>query len=148
MLYVLKAHPNPAGKDRSRYQPPTNDKLNEEWVEFINNGYQSIDLAAFTLHDYTYHANCVKSEERQLQSYTGTLQAGHSVRVHTGAGQTYNTGSTWHVFLNRENFVWNNECGDYVILRENTSLHDWASYDPNPPDDVILQRVAGTNSLR
>ena len=148
MLYVWKAHPNPIGRDHPWNQPPTNEKLNEEWVEFVNNAAQPIDLTGFTLHDYTFHAQCVKSGERELQSYTGTLASGYSIRVHTGSGQIYNAGSIWHFFLNRDNFVWNNACGDYVVLRQNTNLHDWARYEPNPPDGVILTRVAGTNLLR
>ena len=148
MLYVWKAHPNPVGRDHPRNQPPTNEKLNEEWIEFLNNQTYAVPLQEFTLHDYTFDGRCVKTGERQLQTYTGTLQPGHSVRVHTGTGQTYNTGTVWHLFLNWENFVWNNACGDYVVLRRNTNLDDWASYEPNPPDGVVLERVPGTNLLR
>ena len=146
-LYVTKAHPNPVGKDKPRYQPPNNDKLNEEWIEFANNGSQTVAMDGVSLHDRTYDAHCKSTGERQLQSYTGTLAPGNTVRVHTGSGTSYDTGTVRHLYLGESNFVWNNGCGDQVILRRNTTLVDWAGYDPNPAEGVILARKPGTNKL-
>ena len=28
------------------------------------------------------------------------------------------------------------------------SLVDWASYDPKPPEGIVLNRIPGTNKLR
>lgn len=146
-LYVTKAHPNPAGKDKSRLQPPDNEKLNEEWIEFTNNGTQTEDMTGVSLHDRTYDDRCNSTGERKLQTYRGSLAPGHSLRIHSGSGTAIDSGALRHLYLDERNFVWNNRCGDQVILRKNTSLVDWAAYDPNPAEGQTLTRKTGTNKL-
>jgi hypothetical protein len=69
------------------------------------------------------------------------------VRVHTGAGETFQDGNVFHLFLNRGNYVWNNRCGDSVILQSGGTIVDWAAYGNNPSEGKILARVAGQNRL-
>jgi hypothetical protein len=146
-LYVTRAHPNPIGKDKLRWDPPSNEKLNEEWVEFRNITVSKLQLAGVSLHDNTYDSNCSSTGERQLTPFTGELESGGSVCVHTGAGQNSFDGDVHHLYLGRQNFVWNNRCGDRVVLRVNGDLLDWAYYDPNPPEGGVLRRREGTNKL-
>lgn len=146
-LYVTKAHPNPAGKDKARWDPPTNEKLNDEWVEFANITSSKVSLGNVTLQHRTYDSQCNLTGEDMVTDFRGDLEPGGSVRVHTGSGQSYFDGVVHHVYAGRANFVWNNKCGDQVILRANDNLHDWAAYDPNPPEGAILRRKQGTNKL-
>ena len=145
-LLVTFALPNPAGKDRSA-SGITNAQLNNEWVEFKSPGYQGVSLNGVSLFHYTFDGGCEKTGEESVTPFYGTLAAGHSIRVHTGSGQSYQEGAVTHHYLNRGNYIWNNRCGDYVILRSGTALLDWAFYDRNPTEGRVLARVAGTNKL-
>lgn len=146
-LYVTRALPNPVGKDRSRYGTPNNDQLNAERIEFVNTTSRLRSLAAVTLWDRTFDHKCNPTGERLLATLSGDLPASGVARVHSGSGRNFWDGGILHIYLNRSNYVWNNECGDRVMLKINGQFIDWAEYEPNPPEGVILNRVAGTNRL-
>lgn len=147
-LYITFAQPNPKGKDRPPFTGPTNDQLNEEWVEFTNPNLVSVSLEGVGLRDYTFDRTCRKTGERRLTTFSGSLSSKYSVRVHTGAGQPWDEGTRRHLYLNEGNYVWNNACGDTALLRyPSGGLIDWAQYAPNPPEGV-LRRVPDTNELR
>jgi hypothetical protein len=147
-FYVTSAQPNPAGKDRPPYEGPSQRQLNQEWVEFMNTTQQTLGLDNLHLYHYTFDDRCKKTGEGHLISFRGGLSSGHSIRVHTGSGQVSSDGALHHLYLGRGNYVWNNACGDYVVLRlTGGTLSDWAKYDPNPPEG-ILRRVQSTNVLR
>lgn len=145
-LLVSLALPNPAGKDRSS-AGVSNNQLNGEWVEFKNNISQSVSLEGVSLVHQTYNQSCQRTGYDSLINFTGSLAAGQSVRVHTGSGQTFQDGTVFHLFLNRGNYVWNNRCGDSVILQVGTTLVDWAAFGNNPPEGRVLTRVIGKNWL-
>jgi hypothetical protein len=145
-LLVTFALPNPAGKDRSA-SGVTNVQLNNEWVEFKNVINQSVPLEGLALLHQTYNPSCQRTGEESLFTFKGSLAPGQSVRLHTGRGETKQEGAVFHLYLNRGNFVWNNRCGDSVILRSGTTIVDWAAYDRNPPEGRVLARIAGTNKL-
>ena len=51
-------------------------------------------------------------------------------------------GATYHLFTGRDEYVWNNREGDAPLLNfepRNETI-DTASYDPNPPEGVVLVR--------
>jgi hypothetical protein len=146
-FYITQAHPNPVGKDKAAHQSPTNEKLNQEWIEFANIKNENADLTRLTLHHRTFNNSCQVTGSNQLMSFKGTLSSGHSIRVHTGTGSVYQEGTVWHLFAGKGNFVWNNRCGDTVILQLGDSINDHASYDPNPAEGVVLKRIRGTNKL-
>jgi hypothetical protein len=145
-LLVTYAHPNPAGKDRSS-SGATNSQLNGEWVEFRNNINQPVSLNGVSLVHQTYNQSCQPTGSYVLTPFSGTLGVGLSIRVHTGTGQGYQDGTVAHLFLNRGNYVWNNRCGDSVILQSGSTIIDWAAYGANPPEARILTRAAGQNWL-
>lgn len=146
-LYITKAHPNPAGKDKPGWDPPINQKLNEEWVEFKNITRSTLKMDGVSLFHRTFNQRCEATGDDNLNSFSGQLGPSQSVRVHTGSGQVYLDGETYHLYAGRSNFAWNNKCGDRVTLRVNGALTDWASYDPYPPDGIILHRMEGINQL-
>jgi hypothetical protein len=146
-FYVTRAHPNPMGKDKARYQAPTNEKLNQEWLEFKNISSVPAKLDDVTLHHLTFDRSCSKTGEDHLMSFKGDLQPGYSIRVHTGSGTVSLAGTIYHLFAGRENYVWNNACGDRATVKRAGQINDWAYYDPHPREGVDLVRVANTNKL-
>jgi hypothetical protein len=148
MLVVTRALPNPAGKDRRPPFAPINDQLNNEWLEFGNLGDRPVSLENVGLFHYTFAVGCLKTGEDRLMTFQNSLQPRHSVRVHTGSGPEWVEGTIHHVYAGRGNFAWNNACSDTAVLRNaQGSLIDWAAYDRNPPEGVILDRIPGTNRL-
>lgn len=143
MTYAL---PNPAGKDRSA-SGVSNTQLNGEWVEFRNNISQAVTLNGVSLFHQTYNQSCQRTGYDSLINFNGSLAPGQSIRLHTGTGQTFQDGNVFHLFLNRGNYVWNNRCGDSVILQLGSTLIDWAAYGTNPPEGRILTRTVGQNWL-
>lgn len=147
-LLITRALPNPAGKDRTPANQVTNDQLNGEWIEFRNNTAGGWDIGGITLHHTTFSARCERTGEDFLMRFQGVLAIGQSLRIHTGTGTAWDEGLIRHLYAARTNFVWNNVCGDVAVLRFGSGeLHDWASYDRNPPEGVVLDRVPNTNRL-
>jgi Lamin Tail Domain len=147
-LLITRAHPNPSGKDRNDGHA-TNDQLNQEWIEIGNVGDRSLPLDGLTVRHYTFDSACQRTGEANLVTLRGPLDSGWSFRLHTGVGEPSREGTNRHGYLvNRNNFVWNNACGDTVVLRNSDgTLLDWASYDRNPPEGTVLKRIPGTNKL-
>lgn len=83
---------------------PERMHLNGEWVEISNQGSENESLADWTLTDQQNHTYT-------FQNFT--LDAGYSVKVHTGAGNDSQTDLYW----GRNSPVWNND-GDVASLRD------------------------------
>ncbi len=147
-LMVSRAHPNPSGKDRTPSHQVTNQQLIDEWIELANTTALNLPLDGFALNHYTFDHACSKTGEDRLIELSGYLEKGHSLRVHTGSGSTFTEGQVKHVFLDRKNFIWNNQCGDTVVLRTEGRVVDFASYAAVPAEGVILHRVPSSNVLR
>jgi hypothetical protein len=146
-LVVTRALPNPAGKDRTAGRA-TNEQLNNEWAEFANTAVQPRDLEGVALSHYTFSPICARTGEDRLMSFTGTLKPGHSVRVHTGSGEAWTEGTIRHLYAGRGNYAWNNSCGDTAVLRSRAGdVLDYASYDPQPPEGRVLNRIPATPKL-
>jgi hypothetical protein len=146
-LMVTSAHPNPPGKDKPPEGPIPNDKLNEEWIEFQNTTSADVDLEGVSLSDCTFGQKCTEPKRRKLHSFEGKLGGNGIVRVHSGKGDNKLLGDTRHEYLDRGNYVWNNECGDWVILERGNQDIDAARYLPDPLEGVVLKRKPGTNQL-
>jgi hypothetical protein len=76
----------------------------------------------------------------------GVLRQGQRLRLHTGHGTNQWVGNTFHMYLGRDWFVWNNGCGDRVTVRYQQQVIDTAGYAPRPPEGVLV-RVPGTDRL-
>lgn len=147
-LEISRALPNPAGKDRTPANRITNEQLNGEWIQFRNTTQKALSIDGVTISHHTFNAYCQMTDEDQLTSFTGPMPAGSSIRLHTGTGQPSDEGSLRHLYLGRGNFVWNNDCGDTAVLKvASGGVIDRASYDPNPPEGVVLNRIPGTERL-
>jgi hypothetical protein len=147
-LSVTRALPNPIGRDRAQSNQSLSDQLTHEWIEFANTSTQRISLDQVVLAHFTFNRRCSKTGEELVTPFHGVLEVGQSMRVHTRAGTNFVEGSIIHAFLNRGNFIWNNDCGDTVVLRVGDNPLDSASYERKPREGAILTRVPGTNMLR
>lgn len=144
-LQIVAAQPNPPGRDTLRPGMATNQKLNEEWVEFAAQSSRS--LIGDVLRHETYDQWCNRTGTADLCKFGSVqLQTGQRVRVCSGRGSDQWVGTTLFVFLNRDWFVWNNGCGDRATLLYQGTIIDSARYAARPPEGV-LYRVSGTDRL-
>lgn len=144
-LRIIRAKPNPAGKDRyGRYTPPA--QLNGEWVDIQNDGDQAYPMDNIALHNLVFKPGCKDPEWREYMTFQGALGVGKVVRVHAGHKPAAlppidEYGADVHLYTGRD-YVLNNDCGDVIGLwdRVGRFWEDKASYDPNPQEGVILRR--------
>jgi len=140
-LLITRALPNPLGKDRFDNFAP-NILLNQEWVEFVNRRDIPLRLTGVSVWHETFDG-LERTGEQELAAFCDhvVLLAGWTLRLHTGRGTPYNEGTVHHSFLDRENYVWNNDAGDRVTLRDwKNEVIDSAWYAPYPPEGMILLR--------
>ncbi len=153
-IQILRAKPNPAGKDSSHGRPIPQQLL-AEWADLKNTGDAAVRLSSLHLANTQFGPACQIHKQAQIY-WTGpaslTLQPGETVRVHTGReseawlmNQEDRLGVQYHAFANRGSFVLNNDCGDnlgvwWQAQDEKWHRDDAASYDPYPPEGQVLQR--------
>lgn len=146
-LFVIKAKPNPFGKDRLGSNVPAT-QLAGEWVDFTNNGTEPYDLRNIVLQHLAYTSFSGSRWER-VSGFSGVLQVGRTVRVHSGDEISLALlppmdiqGADHHTFTG-QSYVWNNAEGDTprLIDQEINSIIDYATYDPYPSEGEILDRM-------
>lgn len=153
-IQITRAKPNPAGKDKSRGTPIPAQLLGE-WVDLKNIGDGSVSFSTLHLANSEFSHNCTITKQAAIYwtGVSGQLSPGEIVRVHTG--RSYDShlmatddklGVNYHAYAERGSFVLNNDCGDNLSVWWKSSDGKWnqddvASYDPNPPEGEILQRV-------
>lgn len=147
MLKIIKAKPNPSGKDRIGRILTPQVQLAGEWVDIQNKSMFSVDLKTVKLYHYAYRLGGGNGWV-SVTGFTGTLPAGKIMRVHSGSPLPLNqmnpidaVGADYHVFSNKD-YVWNNLQSDHPRLW-NTAKRQWidqTSYDPFPAEGKILIR--------
>ena len=143
----VRIKPNPAGKDRTR-RGATAAQLGGEWVDLKNEGTLAVILNGLSLYHVAYSGAADNGTWENVVSFTGQLEAGKVMRVHSGSGpqSILNAadlqGADVHVFTNRDNYVWNNDRGDCSALQKDseTEKFDKVWYDTKPLEGVILVR--------
>jgi len=149
-LNITQAKPNPAGKDRLGSVVPSS-QLAGEWVDFKNTGDEDYPLDNIKLHHIAYTSQYPNGVWEEVMGFTGTLDAGKVVRVHSGGKISLDilspedfVGADYHLFTGN-NYVWNNNRSDTprLVLKENgqTFELDKASYSAYPTEGRILKRV-------
>lgn len=145
-LIVIKAKPNPAGKDRLGNQAPQ-QQLAGEWVDISNSGNLSEDLTNIQLYHWAYQYPEPKWE--LVIKFSGALPAGESMRVHSGGKIPLDQllavdrqGADHHLFSGK-GYVWNNDEEDKPTLwnAKTEKYVDKTTYDANPPEGKVLQRL-------
>lgn len=96
-IQIGDIHPDADGDD--------NLNLNDEWVEVVNAGTGRVDLTGWSLKD--------ESASHRYEFPSGfTLEAGATVRLHTGCGDDSSASLFW---CSQGSAVWNNS-GDTVFV--------------------------------
>lgn len=153
ILQIVKAKPNPAGKDKV-FGTPKAEQLLSEWVDVKNVGTESIQFSSMSLTHTEFNNLCRATgnvDTYWKSSGDKFLQPGQVIRIHTGRlsdehlmNPNDKKGCDWHGYANRGNFVLNNACGDILTVAWRDSYgvmqKDTVSYDPNPPEGAILER--------
>jgi hypothetical protein len=148
-LRVSQLKPNPAGKDRGRFGPLSAAQLGAEWVDIKNVGTAPVGLGGIELYHLAYGRPGTQPEWQKVTSFTGSLRVGEVLRVHSGQTRDLSVlhredlvGADYHGFSGRDAYVWNNAEGDTAGLWEPQSKTwvDKGSYDPHPPEGVVLVR--------
>lgn len=145
-LLIVRAKPNPAGKDRYRGVPPP-AQLAGEWVDLKNVGDELLLLEGISLYHVAYQAGCTGGRWDSVISFGGSVGPGQVIRIHSGRQLSAwemrpedAAGVDYHLFTNR-GYVWNNDCSDTAALSNERTRFDQASYDPYPPEGRVLIRV-------
>jgi hypothetical protein len=152
-LQTVRLKPNPAGKDRSRSGQATAAQLGAEWVDIRNTGRVAVPMSGVRVYHIAYPADKTKPRTWELVIAFGAwdLGPGQVVRVHSGEKRALSVlneadrqGADWHAFTGRDRYIWNNAEGDTSRITEmvtgSEQETDKASYDPNPPEGVVLVR--------
>jgi len=149
-LRVVQLKPNPIGKDRDRFGAPSPAQLGAEWVDFKNTGAVAVDLQNVRLYHVAYAPGELYGHWEEIMSFQGSLPRGQVVRVHSGQTRDISVlrredllGADYHLFTGRDAYAWNNQKGDTAALSDGSvsNLIDRASYDPKPPEGVVLVRI-------
>lgn len=148
-LQTSRLKPNPAGKDRNRSGKSSTAQLGAEWVDIRNTGSAAVAVDGVKIYHVAF-INGKASHWEPIMSFTGTLGVGETIRIHGGQGPEAalnpedRNGATHHLFTKRDQYVWNNAEGDTSRITEPSLTGeletDKASYDPYPPDGVVLVR--------
>jgi hypothetical protein len=149
-LQIIKAKPNPAGKDRIGRTLTPQIQLAGEWVDIKNITMQTLNMSGVELYHLSYDSNTQKSEWQKAIGFSGSLKSGGIIRIHSGKEIPLNqmmpvdvTGADYHFFTDK-NYIWNNTMPDKPSIWY-ASTKQWIDrtfYDAYPPDGKILVRVA------
>lgn len=153
-LQVSQAKPNPTGKDKYSSGISKPEQLLGEWVDVKNIGNEAVPLSSLKLSHRTFLSNCTytgRDEAYWVGSGIDLLQPNKTIRIYTGRrsdaplmNPADRLGADLFAFAEKSNFVLNNKCGDTITVTwqstYGTSQSDAASYDPNPPEGVVLKR--------
>ena len=149
-LMITQLKPNPAGKDRQPFGPIDPSQLAAEWVDIKNMGATGVNTRGVEVNNKAFRPGDTEGHWRAVVALPDfVLPTGAVLRLHSGKGGDYgviraedNAGSDYRMFTGRNDYVWNNREGDTAALWDLGAQQwiDGASYDPNPPEGVVLVR--------
>ena len=150
-IRITKLKPNPVGKDRSAVGPLNPSQLAAEWVDIYNFGTSTVNPLGVELNNKAYSAAHPQGTWKSALNLPYLLLApGQTLRVHAGQDRGLGLiraedlfGAEHHAFTGRDQYVWNNKEGDTAGLWGLRQMNwiDTASYDPSPPEGVVLIRA-------
>lgn len=151
MLQIIKAKPNPLGKDNVLGLLLMNKKLGAEWVDIKNTGSTPVSLKNIQIYHVAYKNGGAEWEIAKDFSdllLGVTLPAGSIMRIHSGSGPTSVLnredilGANSHYFT-RKTYIWNNDKIDQPMIWDKTKKAkvDKTYYDAPVQDGKVLVRV-------
>jgi len=153
MLRIIRAKPNPMGKDRFGRTLTSQTQLAGEWIDIRNEGNSVIHLNGLQVYHIAYKIEGDKWE-KVIEFNFGeddVLRSKEILRIHSGGKIPLSQlldidriGADYHVFTGK-NYVWNNDKTDKPSIW-NPKTERWLDqtwYDAYPPEGVILKRNNG-----
>ena len=144
-LCLIRLKPNPKGKDRTPDGKASATQLAGEWVDITNVGVSSVNLSGIRLEHKAYRST-FNWDWKEIGTFGDIVLSPQStLRVHSGPGPESvlssqdRNGADIHCFSG-SNYVWNNQKSDSARLITGKTVVDQATYEPNPPEGVVLQR--------
>lgn len=151
MLRVIKAKPNPLGKDKILGLLLVNKKLGAEWIDIKNTGSTPVSLKDIQIYHVAYKNG--NAEWEIAKDFSNlllgvTIPAGSIMRVHSGSGPVSIlnpedvSGANTHYFTGKT-YIWNNDKIDKPMIWDKTKkvVVDQTYYDAPVIDGKILVRV-------
>ncbi|MEK7176691.1 MAG: lamin tail domain-containing protein [Patescibacteria group bacterium] len=146
-LYILRAKPNPSGKDKyGQYAP--NSQQNAEWIDIQNTSGKALNMTGVKVYDHKFDVYGRDEGRREVYKFgSWDMPVNTVVRIHSGDRVEISSlpsidrdGANYH-FFTWQPYVWNNVWGDTAEVRNSTDLLiDKASYGRNPTEGAILKR--------
>jgi hypothetical protein len=138
-----------AGMDRSQYGSPSSRKPGD-WVDVRNDSSSSVRTNGLCLYHLEFPSPDAQPEYRFVVTLPEcSLKPGEVLRLHSGPRREVaalhvedRSGADWHAFTGGEACLWNRREGDTAVLYEVAKKEtiDSVSYDPDPPEGVLLLR--------
>ena len=151
MLRIIKAKPNPVGKDRTPKLLTTQSRLGAEWIDIKNIGSAGFSLKNIQIYHVAYING--KAEWKLLKDFNSALlipalPSGIVMRIHSGNGPLSVLspedvqGASRHYFTGK-NYVWNNDKTDKPMIYDKVKKIrlDETFYNPPVLDGKVLVRV-------
>ncbi len=148
-LKIIKAKPNPAGKDRVRNVFTPKSQLAGEWVDIQNISSEPVNLTGVSLQHFAYTLPFSQTGKwKRVIRFNGVLKPSEVIRVHSGKqiplsqmNPIDSVGANYHLFSNQD-YVWNNKRSDHPALWYEPTKQwiDKATYNPFPIEGKILIR--------
>ena len=148
-IRVYRMKLGPTGTDRSQHGSSSHGKT-AEWFDVRNDGSASVRTSGLCLYHLEYPSSEGEPEYRFVATLPEcSLKPGEILRVHSGPRRDLaalysedRTGADQHAFTGGEARVWNRREGDTAVLYAQATKEttDSVSYDPNPPEGVVLWR--------
>lgn len=145
-LEIIKAKPNPAGKDRVG-NLALQSQLAGEWVDIKNIGHSPVSLSNIQLYHWAYGQ--AENKWELVMDFSGSLPPGEIMRVHSSGkipldqlSPIDRQGADYHLFSG-SGYVWNNDKEDKPTLwdKREKEYVDKTFYDAYPGEGEILERV-------
>lgn len=151
MLQVIKAKPNPSGKDRTPKLLTTQSRLGAEWIDIKNIGSVGYSLKNIQIYHVAYIND--KAVWELLIDFNSALlipalPSGIVMRIHSGNGPLSVLspedvqGASRHYFTGK-NYAWNNDKIDRPMIYDKVKKNklDETFYIPPVLDGKVLVRV-------
>ena len=143
-IYRMKLGPTGTGQSQPSHGKP------EEWFDVRNDGSAGVRTSGLCLYHLEYPSAEGEPEYRLVLNLPEcSLKPGEILRVHSGPRRELSalypedrTGAHQHAFTGDEARCWNRREGDTAVLyaEATNEMTDSVSYDPNPPEGVVLWR--------
>jgi hypothetical protein len=153
LLTITRAKPNPIGRDRTVFGAPK-IQLAAEWIDIANTSGTPLDIGTgVQILNIAYDPGGTNPRWKLVYEFNfgdkNRLPIGYIIRLHSGPVIPLSDmrpedrdGVHFHLFTNKNNYVWNNKLPDQPCIYDsvNKITVDEARYSAPVPNGKILVR--------